>query len=128
MVGGGRRGRQRRGGGEGGAGVGPSNLGSQRSHFGKHFYSLPRISRQAPAREQRQPRDAPVRQGDLAMNFPARPITDKLALTLAASLLTGVAFLPPSATAPTSPASGSHHATSASGHNRGLRGRVATHA
>ncbi len=58
------------------------------------------------------------------MNFPARPITDKLALTLAASLLTGVAFLPPSATAQTSPASGSNQATSASSQNRWLHVRV----
>src|SRR5258708_749946 len=96
----------------------------QSSHFGKHFYSLPRISRPAPPREQRQPPYAPVQQGHLPVNLPRRPIPAKLALPLPASLLTGVAFLPPSATAQTSPASGSNQATSASSQNRWLHVRV----
>jgi len=33
------------------------------------------------------------------MNFPARPITGKIGLTLAASLLAATALLPPAATA-----------------------------
>jgi hypothetical protein len=57
------------------------------------------------------------------MNVPASRLTEKIALTLAASLLTAAVLLAPVAAAQASPASGSSQ-TSASSHDRWLHVRV----
>ncbi len=58
------------------------------------------------------------------MNVPASRLTEKMTLTLAASLLVAVALLAPVAAAQSSPASGTSQNTSASSHDRWLHVRV----
>ena len=58
------------------------------------------------------------------MNVPASRLTEKMTLTLAASLLVAVALLAPVAAAQSSPASGTSQNTSASSHDRWLNVRV----
>jgi hypothetical protein len=58
------------------------------------------------------------------MNVPALRLTEKIALTLAASLLTAVVHLAPLAAAQTSPASGSSQNAPVSSHDRWLHVRV----
>jgi hypothetical protein len=58
------------------------------------------------------------------MNVPASRLTEKMALTLAASLLVAAVLLAPVAAAQAPPASGSGQNTSASSHDRWLHVRV----
>ena len=58
------------------------------------------------------------------MNVPASRLTEKIALTLAASLLTAVVLLAPVAAAQASPASGSSQNATTSSHDRWLHVRV----
>jgi hypothetical protein len=58
------------------------------------------------------------------MNFPAPRLSEKTALTLAASLLAAIVLLPPAAKAQNAPASGSPNTTSISSHDRWLHVRV----
>jgi hypothetical protein len=58
------------------------------------------------------------------MNVPASRLTEKMTLTLAASLLVAVALLAPVAAAQSSPASGSGQNVTASSHDRWLHVRV----
>jgi hypothetical protein len=58
------------------------------------------------------------------MNFPAPRLIEKMALTLASSLLAAIVLLPPSANAQASPASAPSQSASASSHDRWLHVRV----
>src|SRR4029077_2257049 len=91
------------------------------------FWTLPRISTQVPAGSTLQalpPRRPGQGRRNFAMNVPAVRLTEKMALTLAASLLAAAALLPPVAAAQASPASGSGQTVSASSHDRWLHVRV----
>src|SRR6266404_4694285 len=95
----------------------PGTAWLRRATFGKHFQRLARISTQVPAgKAPASLASSKARSGKekLAMNVPASRLTEKMALTLAASLLVAAALFAPVAAAQ----------ASASSHDRWLHVRV----
>jgi hypothetical protein len=95
--------------------------------FGKHFYSLSRISTQVPAGSRRRARDASnARPGKekLVMKIDTFGLIEKAALTVVLSSLAAVTLLPPAAHAQASATSTSPKTATISSQDRWLHVRV----